>query len=137
MTHFGVCEHCRQQFSYLLIHNGFNDTAYAYCDTCGRIAFFSAWSHVPEGAPMRYHQCIAKETEPFLKRCECGGRFRAGTAPRCPHCKNPLSAEIAGSYLEENAPGSATGWRWQRNWIGLYCIVVDGNRVDEPWRDRP
>jgi hypothetical protein len=34
----GVCDHCSAPFGYYLIHNGFNDTAYGYCDLCGRTA---------------------------------------------------------------------------------------------------
>jgi hypothetical protein len=38
-THdIGDCEHCKKKFGYYLIHNGFNDSAYAYCDTCGSTA---------------------------------------------------------------------------------------------------
>jgi len=40
-----------------------------------------------------------------------------------------LSAVTATSYIESNAPGTKKGWRWQRNWSGLYGIVIEGRRV--------
>ena len=137
MPDTGTCEHCDQQFSYALLHNGFNDTAYAYCDICGCTALLSAWSPVPDGVPIRFHECIGKDVEPYLKQCSCGGHFRAGASPRCPHCKHPLSAEHATEYLEANAPGTSKGWRWQHNWMGLYCVIVEGLNVKDPWINQP
>jgi hypothetical protein len=137
MPDIGTCERCKQRFSYALIHNGFNDSAYAYCNSCGCTAFFSAWSPVPDGVSISFHQCITSDIEPYLKSCDCGGHFRAGAAPRCPHCKHPLAAEVAAEYLEANAPGTAKGWQWQRNWIGLYSIIVEGRSVKAPWITQP
>ena len=37
----GECEHCHGQFGYYLIHSGFNDSNYAYCDFCGKTAVLS------------------------------------------------------------------------------------------------
>jgi hypothetical protein len=71
--------------------------------------------------------------ESRLEPCECGGSFRKGGAPHCPNCDEALSAELAASYIEKNAPGSMKGWRWQKNWKGLYCMVVEGRRVDNNW----
>jgi hypothetical protein len=34
--------HAVDTFSYQLIHNGFSDTAFAYCDRCGRTALLKA-----------------------------------------------------------------------------------------------
>jgi hypothetical protein len=137
MRNIGNCEHCHQSFNYKLIHNGFNDTAYVYCDMCGCTALVSAWSKLPVGLPIRFHERIGQEAEPFLQRCGCGGRFRASAGPRCPHCRQPLSPEIAAGYLEANAPGSAMGWRWQRSWSGLYCIIIDGRSVKAQWITPP
>src|SRR5262252_4080301 len=103
MSATGSCEHCGQQFAYSLIHNGFNDSAYAYCDTCGRTALLSAWSAVPRGVPIRFHSCISKAVEPYLEPCSCGGHFRSDASPRCPHCNQVLSADVATDYLEANS----------------------------------
>lgn len=32
------------------------------------------------------------------------------------------------------APGTAKGWRWQRNWSDLYSIVVEGCVARNPWK---
>lgn len=42
----GECERCRSTFAYDLIHNGFADTAYAYCDRCGMTALLSGWLQI-------------------------------------------------------------------------------------------
>jgi hypothetical protein len=72
--------------------------------------------------------------EPYVQPCECGGSFSRGSAPRRPHCAKPLSAELAMSYIETNAPGTKKGWRWQGNWSGVYCIVIEGKRIDNNFR---
>ena len=58
------------------------------------------------------------------------GSFLKGAAPRCSHCDEPLSANSAAFYIERNAPGTVKGWRWQQNWSGCYCIVIEGKKVD-------
>ena len=132
----GSCERCRGSFDYMIVHNGFNDTAYAYCDRCGMTTFVGGYSdpRKPPDAPLRLHDCILVETEPWLAPCECGGRFRREAAPRCPSCNEPLSAQSAATYIERNAPGTAKGWWWQRSWIGMYCIVVNGRMTKNNWR---
>jgi hypothetical protein len=46
-----------------------------------------------------------------------------------------LSPAIASDWIEPNASGTAQGWRWQQNWSGLYCLVIEQQQVDNPWRD--
>jgi hypothetical protein len=134
MSDFGTCDACAQQFSYDLVHNGFNDSAYAYCDRCGCTALISAWTAHPPDAPIKFQRAITEDVEPFLLGCSCGGHFRANGAPRCPSCKAALSADAAASYIEANALGTQKGWRWQRDWSGLYCIIVDHRIAKDPWR---
>ena len=126
----GVCEHCQSRFEYLLCHCGMAESMYAYCDSCGRTAILSEWdkrmSRLPN-CPGQQEICVAMEA--YLLPCECGGGFRKGASPRCPHCKHALSAEIATSYIEANAPGTKKGWRWQRNWSSIYCIDIGNNTV--------
>jgi hypothetical protein len=45
-----------------------------------------------------------------------------------------LSAELGASYIEKNAPGTQKGWRWQRNWSGNYCMVVEDRKVENNFR---
>src|SRR5205807_9765430 len=114
----GTCNHCGSKFAYDLLHNGFNDSAYAYCDRCGTLAILDGWK-IPTGIQCRIHENIPVEVEEALTACSCGGRFRRGSSPRCPACAQPLPADSAAVWIEANAPGTAKGWRWQRNWTGL------------------
>lgn len=130
----GTCHACDVAFSYSLIHNGFNDSAYAYCDRCGRTAMLDGWkADIPVGAQLKLHRRIEPTVEPFLAPCVCGGRFTSTAAPRCPRCNTALSAEDARGFIERDAPGTAVGWRWQGNWSGLYAIIVERKEVADPW----
>jgi hypothetical protein len=128
-----MCDRCSHEFAYKLVHNGFNDSAYAYCDRCGCTALLGWYTH-PEGLGFRPFQRIDASIEPFLKPCSCGGRFTAEASPRCPACGHGLSAEKAAPWIEANAKGTAKGWRWQCNWHDLYCIVIEGRSVSDPWK---
>lgn len=130
----GSCEACGKRFPYYLIDNGLNDTAYAYCNSCGRTAFLEPYTHRPVAAPYKPFEPISEEVEPYLKPCACGGRFTANATPRCPRCRRALSATEAASWIEHNAPGAECGWRWQRTWNGRHCIVIDGRSVSDPWK---
>lgn len=134
----GVCEHCRQEFGYCLLHAGFAEISYAYCDACGQTAILSHWDkRMPHLSGCKGQQEMCSEMEPYLKHCDCGGSFRRGASPRCPHCYEQLSADLAAAFLEANAPGTKKGWRWQRNWSSLYCIVIEGNRVPNNFLEAP
>jgi len=130
----GHCAECAAPFAYRLIHNGFNESAYAYCDRCGMTALFDGWyAAIPQAAHLTLHQRISADVEPFLRSCACGGRFTAGAEPRCPTCIRPLDPNDVTDFIESNAPGAKQGWRWQRNWAGLYAIVIDGRVAPDPW----
>ena len=94
----GICEHCGKVFTYYLVHCGFSDSSYAYCDTCGSTALLSLWSPtypvnvgtLPKGDPF---QEISAEWEQYLRPCGCGGRFKKGATPRCPNCNRQLSPD--------------------------------------------
>jgi hypothetical protein len=131
----GTCESCGRTFKYRLVHNGFGDSAFAYCDRCGCEASLSCWySSVPRQAQLKVHGPVNPEAEALLRPCSCGGTFKANASPRCPHCSVALSAEAARSYLEANAPGTAGGWRWQGSWQGLYSLVVEDRWIQDNWR---
>lgn len=128
----GYCEACRGQFGYHLIHNGFNDSAYAYCDRCGETCLLNLW-WLPAGVKIADCGVIPESAERFLRPCGCGGVFRKGAAPRCPHCNSTLSPVGAAKYIEANAPGATKGWRWQQSWEGIYCIVIEEKLSQDCW----
>lgn len=131
----GTCEHCGGTFAIEIFHNGFGDSSYTYCERCGETAILSGWSRQwPKDVKCTQAE-IAAEMERHLQKCECGGKFTKGNSPRCPLCKEPLSAEKATEYIEAQAPGTKGGWRWQRNWHGLYCAVIENRRVTDNFTD--
>jgi len=130
----GECASCGRSFDYYLVHNGFNASHYAYCDRCGRTLFLDIYyDRIPEesGFPA---EGLSPHVQALLAPCECGGRFAPTARPRCPHCQAELSAEGARSYLEANASGTAQGWRWQGNWAGIYCIVIEDRTAEDAWQ---
>jgi len=132
----GRCEHCGGTFGYRIIHNGFNDSAYAYCDKCSFTVFLSAWTQAAKRAALRIHQRITQDLEVLLKPCPCGGAFRSSADPKCPHCTRPLSPVNATVYIERDAPGTAKGWRWQQSWSGIYSIVLNDCVVEDWWDEQ-
>ena len=123
----GDCEHCHRFYRYSLWHSGFGDNSYAYCDECGTLATFSYANQAVADLPPPSTKCqqIDKEWEPFLRPCECGARFLNGAAPRCPYCREILSATYAAAHMEKQALGAQKDWRWQRNWSGVYCLAIE------------
>jgi len=131
----GACEHCGARFGYFLVHNGFNESSFAYCEGCGRTALLSGWfDDIPDDAGFHHQGPVSVEAEAWLQSCACGGAFRANASPRCPKCNGKLSAQEARSWIEANAPGTAKGWHWQGGWHGLYCIVIERRSVEDNWR---
>jgi len=132
------CEHCGKSFGYQLYHCGFGECSYAYCSQCGMTAVLSHWyEHMPKiPSGSLPQQEISEEFEQFLKPCSCGGIFKKGSHPRCPHCHQPLSAQVASRYIEANAAGAKKGWWWQRNWHETYCIVIDKREVRDNYKFR-
>lgn len=129
----GSCDHCGGVFRYRLLHNGFGDSAYAYCDKCSFTVLLSSWAKASQRISFRVHQRITPDIEPLLKPCPCGGRFRASADPKCPYCAKPLSATKATGFIEQNAPGTAKGWQWQQSWSGVYSIALNENIVEDWW----
>jgi hypothetical protein len=143
----GVCQHCKLRFGYYLIHNGFNESAYAYCEACGTTALLDRWK-VPTGIEVALYHAITPGIESHLAKCPCGGAFRAGASPRCPHCREPLSATQASEYIERQPAvfkalwrwkpmwvrKHRSKWQWERTWTGLYCIIIDNRVVRDVWK---
>src|SRR5689334_9618746 len=99
----GTCEHCNKSFNCEIFHCGFAESSYAYCDRCGQTALLSGWSkYWPSGVKCTQRE-ISEEIEPFLSACDCGGNFKKGSSPRCPHCGETLSASDATEYIERQS----------------------------------
>ena len=131
----GSCDGCKRDFHYYLIHNGFNDSYYAYCDRCGRTSILDVYApNFPKIVGKHGFGRIPPELEPHVKPCECGGHLRVEAGPRCPECGRLLSALEAASYIEKNAAGNKKGWRWQKNWSGIYCIVIEEHTVSNNFK---
>ena len=136
----GKCERCGKLFEYYLIHNGFNESSYAYCDKCGKIAFLNTHS-VPDVLKQHFleyarHKSISEELEKYIEKCSCGGNFKCGTSPRCPHCKQILSPIEANKYIKSDPPNKE-GWHWQNNWTDTYAIVIGNNKINDNWKLYP
>ena len=130
----GTCENCGTEFKAKLIHNGFNESAYTYCDKCGITGFIDGWrTDIPESAELKAHGKITEKTQSLLAPCKCGGTFRCDSSPRCPNCQSVLSATAAAQWIEEQSPGTEKGWRWQNSWEGLYAIVVNDRAEELRW----
>jgi hypothetical protein len=85
---------------------------------------------MPSGCTPQQEICV--ELEQYLKPCACGGAFRKGSSPRCPHCNRILSARLATQYIEANALGTKKGWR--SNWHETYCIVIEKREVRDNFK---
>ena len=122
----GDCENCGRFYRYTLWHSGFGDNSYAYCDECGMLALLNYSNEYVAAlpAPAEKFGEIEASWEPYLQACPCGGRFRRGASPRCPSCREKLSATHAATHIEAQALG-ARGWKWQNNWSGLYCLAMN------------
>jgi hypothetical protein len=105
----------------MLVHAGFSDIGYAYCDACGKTAMLSFWDkRMPKLSNCPGQQEICAALEPFLTPCSCGGAFKWGSGPRSPHCKMQLSADLAMLYLEANAPGTRKAAELERYLLHRY-----------------
>ncbi len=92
-----------ETYRYMLLHAGFGDFSYAYCDCCGMLAAFAYTvqrSREPAAnLPNRNQVIDARLGSLILRPCSCGGHFRKGASPRCVYCNSPLSADMRQATL--------------------------------------
>lgn len=77
-------------------HAGWNDEGFLYCEKCPEIVVFSSYDPfysalVGSKQPWVLAQNEKRAVEEHIRLSSCGGRFRFGAQPRCPHCNEPLS----------------------------------------------
>lgn len=125
--HTGSCDLCRRRFAFELVHSGMNRCAYAYCSECGIAGLLEA--RPAKRLRGERHGMISSCIEAALAPCGCGGRFLSGSAPRCPACRETLDPDQASAYIDPAVQPVAAGWKWQKSWQGLYCIVVEKRTV--------
>lgn len=136
----GSCDSCQTVFRFELVHNGFNESFHAYCDACGATLLLDTGDPRARSQMQRWTWAgsVDAEIESSVPACECGGKFRGSASPRCPVCKHELNAEEAAKWIEHSAPANRwrRTWAWQRNWRGLYAIVIEDRVRFEPERSR-
>ena len=134
----GQCESCGAAFQWHPIHNGFNNSFYVYCPSCGTTAILDFW-----GTPLTHHPAVAKliageippEIEGLLQPCSCGSLFRTGARPRCPHCGHELLPRARVFGEAANQPQrSVRGWPLTWNPAQVYCVIINDKVVYNPFR---
>jgi hypothetical protein len=131
-VHEGACAHSGAVFRFELVHSGLNGSAFAYCGDCGCTALLDGRK---PGSPVALHGPITGDAEALLAACACGGGFAGNHAPRCPHCRGTLDAKSATGYIEAAIQPVAAGWKWQGDWHGLYCMIVEKRFAVDPWNE--
>ena len=139
----GICDKCKSTFEFRLIHNGFNESSYVYCDSCGKTSLLDEYSKQMPGrcewffrSDKRYEKIDAK-LEPYLEKCLCGGSFKRSAIPRCPRCKQQLDPVEVNKYIDNDRPVEDKGkFLWQNNWDGIYAIIIEENVIRNNWRTK-
>lgn len=79
-----------------IVHSGFNNSGFMYCDKSGDIltwsTFDSNYRTIVDKHPWSLTQDEKQKVEDAVITCTCGGRFRFSAKPRCPNCNNEVPA---------------------------------------------
>lgn len=130
-----TCPTCKHSYYGRVLHAGFDDSEFLYCDRCFRIALLSIYSRsadillrlaVPALWSWRESAASRIEIEASLRGCECGGRFTFDAVPKCFNCQSVLPLE---TILEAFG---AHGW-WGVGWRGFYCLIQEEHLVQNPY----
>jgi uncharacterized protein with PIN domain len=78
-----------------IIHSGFNDSGFLYCDRSGDLLTWGIYDKryrelVGDVAPWDLNEEEKKVIESALIQCPCGGTFKFAALPRCPNCNSVL-----------------------------------------------
>jgi hypothetical protein len=134
------CASCAKTFSVALLHNGFNNSEFLYCDTCHRVAILNFYSRrsnlllqladMSGGVLWSWRNSIEanRDIEMRLSPCQCGGHFSFQAAPHCPICRAALNLQDVLRQLNVRQG-------WNNGWRGIYCLVVEGGIVEDPFVD--
>lgn len=94
-----LCNFCKYQIIIdypNIIHSGFNDSGFMYCDNCPNILTWSIYDRnyeklVNGKVPWLLNDSEKNLIEESVIKCESGGNFRFSAKPRCPNCNNIIS----------------------------------------------
>jgi putative hemolysin len=135
----GQCDSCGVAFDWYPIHNGFDNSFYAYCSGCGTTAILDFY-----GTPLTQHPAVAKlptgeipqEIEYLLQSCSCGSRFQAGAKPRCPRCAHELLPRAGANGGSSSVAPQRRNAGWPLTWnpAQIYCIFINDKVVNNPFR---
>jgi len=78
-----------------IIHSGFDDSGFLYCDKSGDLLTWSSFDPRYVQLVGQIHPwALSKEqksiVESSLIRCDCGGTFAFAATPRCPVCNHTI-----------------------------------------------
>ena len=93
-----TCKFCKQLIKVeypKIIHSGFDDTGFMYCDKCGDILTWDAYDPnyeaiVGDKLPWMLNDDEKIRVEKAVISCDCGGNFKFEAKPRCPKCNNEI-----------------------------------------------
>lgn len=100
------CNNCGTQVipeSTRPLHAGFSNVGVLYCDRHSATLTFSTFDKrytalVGEKHPWTLSADEQATVEFALRNCRCGGTFRFGSRPKCPHCKSDLDVDLPPIY---------------------------------------
>ena len=97
MRSASVCVHCGRALEFDRFHAGFSDQGYMYCDRDSTVVTWSSFDSTYSALTENTHPwMLTAEAKRVVERsivdCPCGGQFRFGNLPRCPHCGGELGS---------------------------------------------
>jgi hypothetical protein len=93
------CEHLIIVEYPRIIHAGFNDSGFLYCNTCGDLLTWSSYDVAYQSLlggkpPWDLTEDEKSIIESHVVKCPCGGAFTFKALPRCPECTQPIPGII-------------------------------------------
>lgn len=78
-----------------IIHAGFSDSGFLYCDKNGDLVTWSSYDKTYAGLVSNKHPWDLSRKEKALVEknlidCPCGGKFTFAAKPRCPNCNHEI-----------------------------------------------
>ena len=95
---FHLCRFCEYKINISypnIIHSGFNENGFMYCDSCPNLLTWSIFDFnyeqlINNKVPWLLNDDEKNIIERSVIKCECGGNFKFSAQPRCPNCNNEI-----------------------------------------------